>query len=176
MKGPGGSKPPGLFVSGLHLPVVMPSKPSAFEEMHIFVQRYTHFANLWTAYNDLLQGRYVPSSGTHSLEGEFPTMHDTMLSVLYAWFYSLVDDHKDGVNAFRVWRRRFPNEEDAIAAVESQVAPIKPALKTFRHLVWVFMAANHGRTKGPDSSYSASTVPRSSWGYDQLPKALNGSA
>jgi hypothetical protein len=39
--------------------------------------------------------------------------------LLYSTFYSLIDDDPRSVNAFRVWRRNFPEEESAIAAVEA---------------------------------------------------------
>jgi hypothetical protein len=53
--------------------------------------------------------------------------------VLYAYFYSLVEDSPDGLNAFRVWREHFPEEERAIAAVEAQIAPLTGDLRVFRN-------------------------------------------
>ena len=44
-----------------------------------------------------------------------------MMLIIYAYFYSLVEDSADGVNAFRIWREHFPEEEEAIAAVEALV-------------------------------------------------------
>jgi len=37
------------------------------------------------------------------------------------------------VNGFRIWRVRYPEEEAAIAAVESRVAPFRERLKLFRN-------------------------------------------
>ena len=56
-----------------------------------------------------------------------------MLFLLYPRFYSLIDDDPKSVNAFRVWRRNFPEEETAIAAVEAQVRPLAADLKRFRN-------------------------------------------
>jgi hypothetical protein len=53
--------------------------------------------------------------------------------VLYAWFYSLIEDEENAVNGFRLWRERFPEEERAIAAVEAEVVPFRNDLKLFRN-------------------------------------------
>jgi hypothetical protein len=57
----------------------------------------------------------------------------TMMFVLYAYFYSMVEDDPQGVNGFRVWRASWPEEEKAIAAVEALVTPLVPGLKLFRN-------------------------------------------
>jgi hypothetical protein len=101
------------------------------EELILFVERTRHFLNLWTIYNDLLSRKYVPSMGE-----EAESIHDpkgTMMLILYAYFYSLVEDSNDGLNAFRVWREHFPEEEHAIAAVEGQIAPSISHLRLFRN-------------------------------------------
>jgi hypothetical protein len=101
------------------------------EELTLFVGRTRHFLNLWTIYNDLLSGKYVPSMGE-----EPDSIYDpkgTMVLILYAYFYSLVEDSHDGLNAFRVWREHFPEEERAIAAVEAQIAPFTGDLRVFRN-------------------------------------------
>jgi hypothetical protein len=107
--------------------------PKNEEEFYIFVQRFVHFQNLWAMYFDLLSGHYVPRVGPQSPTEAFPTFQNTLMFVLYGWFYSLIEDHKDGVNAFRIWRLRFPEEESAIQAVESEVIPFSKGLKTFRN-------------------------------------------
>jgi hypothetical protein len=101
------------------------------EELTIFVEREMHFLNLWTVYTDMLADKYIPTLGVrdHSL-------HDprtTMMLVIYAYFYSLVEDSNDGVNAFRVWREHFPEEAQAIAALEAQVVPFRDNLRVFRN-------------------------------------------
>jgi hypothetical protein len=90
-----------------------------------------HFVNLWTVYTDMLKDNYIPTLGVrdHSL-------HDprtTMMLIIYAYFYSLVEDSADGVNAFRIWREHFPEEEEAIAAVEALVILFRANLRLFRN-------------------------------------------
>jgi hypothetical protein len=113
----------------------MPTKPHPLEEYHILVKRYLHFENLWDLYNDFLSGRYIPSVNTHSSNVDVPEMADTLLIVLYSWFYSLVDDEPRGVDAFRAWYRFFPEDKPAIRAVQKQIKPIKSCLKTLRNRV-----------------------------------------
>src|ERR1039458_8675223 len=101
------------------------------EELIIFVERLTHFMNLWTIYDDSLTGRYVPTVGDND-----HSIHDprtSLMLVIYAYFYSLVEDSNDGLNAFRVWREHFPEEEDAIAAVEAQIKPFTKDLRAYRN-------------------------------------------
>ncbi len=101
------------------------------EELILFVERTRYFLNLWTIYNDLLSRKYVPSMGE-----EAESIHDpkgTMMLILYAYFYSLVEDSNDGLNGFRVWREHYPEEERAIAAVEAQIAPAISDLRLFRN-------------------------------------------
>jgi hypothetical protein len=109
------------------MPSEVKSKPGEFQ---ICVQRLTHFMNLWTVYGDLLSGRYAPSI---PLSETFPNVRDTLMFVLYGWFYSLIEDDEKAVNAFRVWRERYPDEESAIAAIETEVIPFKNDLKLFRN-------------------------------------------
>lgn len=102
------------------------------EELEIFVEHLMDFMNLWTVYTDHLNGKYVPSldlGGKPSRTG----MYVTLMFHLYASLYVLVDDSKEGLNAFRIWREHFPAEEAAIAAVEQQIAPFKDDLRLFRN-------------------------------------------
>src|ERR1035438_1086128 len=101
------------------------------EELRIFVERLRHFMNLWTIYGDLLAGHYVPSVGAGEQSVFNPTV--TVMLVLYAYLYSLIEDSSDGLNAFRIWREHFPEEEPAIAAVEAQVVPFRNDLRLFRN-------------------------------------------
>ncbi|HEV2416839.1 MAG TPA: hypothetical protein VGX94_03475 [Terriglobia bacterium] len=98
------------------------------EEFRIFAERNMQFMNLWTVYTDLLSGHYAPS-----LNDEKWSVGMTLMLLLYAYFYSLVEDSEDGVNAFRVWREKFPEEELTIAAIEAQVVPFRDLLRVFRN-------------------------------------------
>lgn len=106
----------------------MPSK----EELRIFVERLLHFMNLWTFYNDLLSGKYVPTGGNDP-EWSVTSPGTTMMFILYAYFYSLIEDDEQSLNGFRIWREHFPEEEVAIAAVEAQAIPFRARLKLFRN-------------------------------------------
>jgi hypothetical protein len=107
------------------------------EEFRIFVERLIHCMNLWTVYKDLLSEHYKPSVGLAKDDSPAPTaatdMQSTLMFILYAFFFSLVEDSADSVNAFRVWRVRFPEEETAIAAVEARVIPFRNDLRVFRN-------------------------------------------
>jgi hypothetical protein len=103
------------------------------EEFSIFVERFVHFQNLFTVYLDLLSGHYVPTVNPPSEEWSQMDMRATMMLVLYAYFYSLIEDDHESLNAFRIWRQRYPEEEVAISAVESQVSPFRDRLKIFRN-------------------------------------------
>lgn len=108
-------------------------EPKSQEELILLVQRLMHFMNVWTVYRDMLSGHYVPTVGVPPNNVTFPNTTDTMMFVLYGVFYSLIEDDPKSINAFRIWRQYFPEEESAIAAVEAQVAPFAPDLKRFRN-------------------------------------------
>jgi hypothetical protein len=104
------------------------------EEFRMFMERFMHFLNLWTIYTDYLKKKYVPSVEHQSAPGDSPTdMWATLMFILYAFFYSLIEDSDEGLNGFRVWRMRYPEEESAIAVVEAQVLPFRQRLKWFRN-------------------------------------------
>jgi hypothetical protein len=103
------------------------------EELVIFVERLMHFMNVWTLYRDLQSGHYVPTVVPPSENDPFPNMTATVMFVLYGVFYSLIEEDPKSVNAFRVWRQHFPEEESAIAAVEAQIIPFTEDLKRFRN-------------------------------------------
>jgi hypothetical protein len=103
-------------------------RDKTLEEFSIFAERYMHFMNLWTVYSDILSKKYVPSLN----DDEF-TPGMTIMLVLYAYFYSLVEDSADGLNGFRIWRVKFQEEESAIGAVEAQVAPFRGRLRVYRN-------------------------------------------
>src|ERR1022692_1904003 len=107
--------------------------PIPREELVIFVERFMHFMNVWTIYRDLLSGYYVPTVGPPSENDPFPNVTTTMMFLLYASFYSLIEEDPKSVNAFRVWRQHFPEEESLIARAEAQVVPFREDLKRFRN-------------------------------------------
>jgi hypothetical protein len=108
----------------------MRHRPAA-EEFGIFVDRFSNFMNLWVVYRDLDESRYVPSLDSTGIT----PVRLTILQVLCAYFYSLIEDNDEGVNGFRVWRMRYPEEEPVIAVIESKVAPFRQRLKWFRNRV-----------------------------------------
>ena len=105
------------------------------EEFRIFAERSMHFINLWTIYNDLLCSHYIPSVGAPGPDEKWSRtdIRCTMMLVVLAYFYSLIEDDEQAVNAFRIWRVRYPEEEAAISAVEAKVAPFRRRLKVFRN-------------------------------------------
>lgn len=84
------------------------------EEHLLFVRRYMQFHHIWTVYSDLLSGKYVPSVGMRDLsevavDCTLPSNFiSTLMFVLYAFFYSLVEDSEEGFDAFRIWRAKYP--------------------------------------------------------------------
>jgi hypothetical protein len=85
------------------------------EEYFLYVRRHMQFLHIWTVYFDLLSGRYVPSVGytefsaaesNSALPGH---MVPTLMGLLYAFFYSLIEDSDDSINAFRIWRLKYPD-------------------------------------------------------------------
>lgn len=105
------------------------------EELEIFVEHLMDFMNLWTVYNDHMTGKYVPSTPERDFGGKpsRTAMYVTLMFHLYASLYVLADDSKEGLNAFRIWREHYPQEEAAITAVEQQIAPFKDDLRLFRN-------------------------------------------
>jgi hypothetical protein len=118
------------------------NRDKATEEFVIFAQRFMHFMNLYTVYRDMLSGHYVPTLNPPSNEpATFPRTNETVMLLLYAYLYSLIEQDDQSLNAFRIWRARFPEEENAIAAVEAEVTPFAEHLKRFRNRL-----AFHGST------------------------------
>lgn len=111
------------------------------EALYIFAQRYAHFSNLHTIYRDLLTGHYNPSVVANPNPNPDPKVWDgtdaraTMMLVLYAYFYSMIEDDEQSQNGFRIWRETWPDEERAIAAVEAKVHPLRDGLRLFRNRV-----------------------------------------
>jgi hypothetical protein len=79
----------------------------------------------------MLTEKYLPSVGERDWSIFDP--RTTMMLILYAYFYSLIEDSSDGLNGFRIWREQFPEEEQAIAAVEAVIKRFKDELRLFRN-------------------------------------------
>ena len=62
-------------------------------------------------------------------------MQSTLMFVLYSFFFSLIEDSDDGLNGFRIWRSKYPDERKTIDAVERLVAPFRGDLRRFRNKV-----------------------------------------
>jgi hypothetical protein len=135
-------------MEGLFVPQAWLNRPpqrSAFvkdvsEEHYLFVKRVAQFQNIRTIYTDLLTGHYVPSIGAKRVEEIQEAdstitaeMVPTMMFVLYSFFFSLVEDSSDGLDAFRIWRKKYPEEEQAIEALEALVKPLRNDLRSFRN-------------------------------------------
>jgi hypothetical protein len=121
------------------------------EELYMFAERYAHFSNIHTIYRDLLSGHHKPSVNVNEDPLKIPEKFEitnvstTAMFILYAHFYSMVEEDPDGVNGFRVWRAAWPEEEKAIAVVEALVTPLAPGLRLFRNRLGF-----HGsRVEGP---------------------------
>jgi hypothetical protein len=146
------------------------------EELRMFVERFRHFLNLWTVYNDMLTEHYVPTVGTDAVDeplyGSYFQPSISVMLVLYAYFYSLVDDRDNGLNAFRIWREHFPEEEPAIAAIEAQIKPMANDLRLYRNRLGF-----HGsRTRAHEASgfeLFANTTGTQAWNAMRNFKALS---
>jgi hypothetical protein len=106
------------------------------EQFMILDVRLGQFINIWTVVQDYMSGKYVPSFELKAIDDEDyrtpATFPWTFMSLLYSFFFSLVDTHSKGINAFRIWRVKFPAQLAAIEAVEGRVRDILPELKKYR--------------------------------------------
>jgi hypothetical protein len=123
------------------------------EEHFLFVKRYMQFHNIWVVYTDYLTGRYVPSVEFGRREDSTATgeTQSTLLFLVYAFFYSLIETDSEGLNAFRIWRRSYPGEEAAISALEAVILPFQADLRTFRNKLDFHGSRSHEKeSKGFD--------------------------
>jgi hypothetical protein len=139
------------------------------EELRIFVERLTHFMSLWTVYHDMLTGLYVPSVGERGASFSNPSI--TMMLMLYAYFYSLVEDSDDGLNAFRICREHFPDEDQAITAMESQIKPFMKDFKRYRHRLG-FHGSRSRKHEASGWDLFANTTGTATWNAIKNFKAL----
>lgn len=106
------------------------------EQFTILDVRIGQFLNIWTVLQDYMKGEYVPSIELKTIDDDDyrtpATFPWTFMTLLYSFFFSLVDTHSKGINAFRIWRLKFPEHLPAIDAVEFRVQEILPELKKFR--------------------------------------------
>ena len=118
------------------------------EEFAILDVRLGQFLNLWTVLLDYMSGVYVPSIEYKAISDDdyrYPaTFPWTMMSLLYSFFFSLVDTHPKGLNAFRIWRQKFPEQVSVLDAVEFRVQSILPELKNFRNKLGFHGSRNVG--------------------------------
>jgi len=124
--------------------------PDINEEHYLFIKRVMQFQNIRTVYTDLLTGRYIPSCGAEQIEEIQEAdstitaeMVPTMMFVLYSFFYSLIEDSDDGHDAFRIWRIKWPEEEQAIEALETLVRPLRNDLRYFRNRLGFHGSRSH---------------------------------
>jgi len=61
------------------------------------------------------------------------SMHVTMMSVVYSFFYSLIETDPKGINFFHIWRKRQPTLTAELDALEKQIDPMRNGLRQFRN-------------------------------------------
>lgn len=55
-----------------------------------------------------------------------------LIEVVYAYFYSIIDDRKGSINVFRAWKQEYPSHMAEIERVESLIEPYKKYFLLFR--------------------------------------------
>ena len=127
-----------------------PIKPSP-EDHILYVVRFMQFMNIYTVHQDFLSGHYKPSvEGMKVPDDEVDVrilaeMGSTLMFQMYAYFYSLVEGRSDTVDAFRIWREKYPEEQEAIDAMYALVQPILPELRDFRNSLGFHGGRNHAK-------------------------------
>lgn len=123
------------------------------EDQVLYVVRLTQFLNIYTVYQDFLSGHYQPSTAgcrIPSEEGDIRVlaeMGNTLMFQMYAFFYSLVEGRSDTVDAFRVWREKYPEERKAIEAMYALVQPLLSELRSFRNSLGFHGGRNHAKQR-----------------------------
>ena len=105
----------------------------AREEWFLMVERFIQFMQIWTVYRDYRSGHYEPSVGDDDRLDTPYQMGTALLFVVYAFFYSLIEEYEQSLNAFRIWRVKFPDEVGVIDAVEKEAKPMRDDLRLFRN-------------------------------------------
>jgi len=97
-------------------------------ELSIYVERMIRLIQLLRIYEMVLAIPERDDSGEPHI-----TMRGTMMSVVYSFFYSLIESDPKGIDFFRIWRSRVPEMASEIDALEGRVAPMREGLRLFRN-------------------------------------------
>jgi hypothetical protein len=98
------------------------------EELSIYVERMIRFLHLLCIHD--LVFRLPDNAPANAPQA---SMHWTMLSVIYSFFYSLIEKDKRSIDFFRIWRAREPAYSSELDNLEARIAPHKEALRLFRN-------------------------------------------
>jgi len=55
------------------------------------------------------------------------------MSVVYSFFYSLIERDPKGVDFFRIWRKRLPDMKSELDELEARIEPMRKGLRLFRN-------------------------------------------
>lgn len=94
-------------------------------ELHI--DRMRKFLVLLDIYLEILKGKV-----SHSRTKDWAKV---LIEIIYAYFYSIIDDREDSTNMFRIWKIEYPDHAQEIERVEALVAPYKKFFLLFRNNV-----------------------------------------
>jgi hypothetical protein len=106
----------------------MADKLTPDEELSIYVERMMRFLHLLRIHDLVFQlpddaPANAPQAGVHW----------TMLSVVYSFFYSLIEETKGSIDFFRIWKTREPTYSSELDTLEARIAPYRDALRLFRN-------------------------------------------
>lgn len=97
-------------------------------ELSIYVERMMRFLPLLRIYEMVLRIPEDQDQGDPHL-----TMRGTMTSVVYSFFYSLIEKDSKSIDFFRIWRARVPELKEEIDTLEARIEPIRDGLRLFRN-------------------------------------------
>jgi len=97
------------------------------KKFELHVERMSKFLCLLDIYFEILKGNV-----NHSRSKSWTSI---LIEVVYAYFYSIIDDREDSINMFRVWRDEYPDHIVEIEKVESLVYPYKGYFMLLRNNV-----------------------------------------
>lgn len=101
---------------------------NSIEELDLLIERIEMLTQLLRVYEIVLA---LPKEQDTSVLPS--SMRSTMYTVILSYFYSVIDDHPQGINCFRIWKEQFPESMQEIEELEHEVALIKDDLKKFRN-------------------------------------------
>ena len=90
---------------------------------------WIHF---WLLQFDLAEHEHVPPNIMGHDGTDFA---DSVRIACIGWFATIVDQSKDGINVFNLWRRLFPKHLSEIEKVWREIEPQMDAIKEFRDRV-----------------------------------------